>query len=219
MRVGRRDVGERHLHPAGNQVGENHASPLVGCVHELGAGHQLEQLAGQVRHAAVAGGGHGQFARLALGQRDELQHRLHGEILADQHQIGRFTDQAHRSEVLDGIVGKVLEQSRVDRMGAGSAGNQGIAIRGCFGHHGRTDRAAPPRPIFDDHADAQPVRDSPGREPPENVGTSSRRKGNAHSDLLTWIFIRNHGGACAQAASCHEPHDSCAQYAAPLCDT
>src|SRR5262249_34919491 len=48
----------------------------AGDVHQVDAGHRLEQLAGHMGRGAGAGGCHGDLARIVFGVGDELRHGL-----------------------------------------------------------------------------------------------------------------------------------------------
>ena len=70
------DMAEHDLHLPADQVGKRRRRAAIGHVHHVDAGHHLEQLAGDMDAAAVAGRRHVDLARIGLGIGDELGNGL-----------------------------------------------------------------------------------------------------------------------------------------------
>jgi hypothetical protein len=66
----RRHRVEHDRHAAGDQIDHRRTAAAIGHVQEVGPGRGFEQLAGEMRGAAVAGGGEGELARPRLGERE-----------------------------------------------------------------------------------------------------------------------------------------------------
>ena len=72
-------------------------------VNQVDAGHHLEQLAGDMWRAPVAGRRHVDLARIGLGIGDELGNRLGRNGRIDHHDKGRAADARDRRDVADEI--------------------------------------------------------------------------------------------------------------------
>ena len=66
VRQEHRQVEERHLHLLSQQIVDGRCRAAIRHVHDVDLRGQFEQLTGQVRQAADAGGGKIEFARLRL---------------------------------------------------------------------------------------------------------------------------------------------------------
>ena len=97
-------------------------------MHEVGAGHQLEQLAGEVARAANPGRSHVDLAGIALGVGNELGNGLGGNRRMNRQDTGQASDACNRRDVSNEIELKSLIERRIDRRRRRDE-QQGIAIR------------------------------------------------------------------------------------------
>ena len=64
-------IEEHHLHLLAEHVVHRRRRAAIGHVHDVDLGVDLEQFAGEMRHAAGAGRGEIEFAGLRLRERDQ----------------------------------------------------------------------------------------------------------------------------------------------------
>ena len=88
MRRDRVEALEHELHAAGDQVVDRRRAAAIGHVHDLGAGHELEQLAADVAGRAVARRRIGELAGIGLGVRDQVLDRVDSPISATPRAAG-----------------------------------------------------------------------------------------------------------------------------------
>ncbi len=109
-----RDARERHLHLAAHHVGVGGADALIGHVHRVDPGAQLEHLAGKVRRGADAGRREVELAGIRFAIGDELGERLHRQGGAHHQHLGRRADDRNGLQALEEIVRNVRLQARID---------------------------------------------------------------------------------------------------------
>ena len=194
---GRRGQPEMHLHVAAEQRVEHLGVALERHVHQIGAGHGLEHLGGEMRRGAGARRRIVDAARLRLGVGDELlevghrQRRVHHQHQRDRGQLG------DRREILDRVVGRLL-QAGVDRERDGGD-QQGVAVGRGLGHDGGADRAAAARPVVDHGGLAPVVVHALRDQPRDRVGGAAGDERHDQVDLLAGIGLRRAAEISAQA--------------------
>src|SRR5581483_9749506 len=92
-----------HLHLAAEQIDQRGAAAAVADAHKVEAGHELEQLAGDVRHAAVARRCHVDLAGIGLRVGDELGNGFGRHARIDHHDLGYAHDAGNRRNVANEI--------------------------------------------------------------------------------------------------------------------
>ncbi len=115
---------------------------------DLGARHQVEQFAGEMRRLAEARGAEVEFARMGFRILDQFLHRLHrqrGGI--DEQQVGRDAGRSDRNEIIRGIVGQAVIERDVDAH-AVAAHQQRVAVGRRLGHLARADSGRRRRACF-----------------------------------------------------------------------
>ena len=117
MRQQHRNVGEHPLHLVAEQIVHGRRSAAIGNMLRLHARLELEQLGGQVRHAARARGGKVEVLRLAERQQLRDVRRLH--VRRHDQDFGHPHGKADRLQILLHIVGHVGLHARIDRERAG----------------------------------------------------------------------------------------------------
>ena len=127
---------EHDLHLSAEQVGQRGRRAAIGHMHHVDAGHHLEQLAGHMRRAPVAGRRHVDLARVGLGVGDELGNGLGRNRRIHLHDVGHAHDARDRRDVADEIEIELVVERRVDRVAATDQ-EQRVAVRRA--------RARPPR--------------------------------------------------------------------------
>ena len=184
----RRHRAEHGLHFARENRRVGRRVALVGNVHEVDLGGVLQHLHRQVRRGAVAGRGVVQLAGLALRERDELGQvaRLHLRI--DDQQVRRDRHQRDRREIRDRVVRKLRIRAGRDRVGAGRAERQRVAVGRRLGRGVGADRAAGARPVLDDHGLAEPLAQPLRHDAGDDVGRAARREADDELDGLVRII-------------------------------
>src|SRR3546814_14882545 len=95
---------EHDLYAPGCQVADGGYSTFVRYMHDIDAGHGLEQFSAQVMGGADARGGVAELARISLGVGNEFLHRVHRQFCVDRQQYRAGGNQGYRLEIRDGIV-------------------------------------------------------------------------------------------------------------------
>ena len=85
-------------------------------MNHVDAGHDLEQLAGDVLRGPVAGRRHVDLARIGLGVGDELRNRFYWNRWIHQHYEWLANDARDRRDVADEIETEFVVERRVDRV-------------------------------------------------------------------------------------------------------
>ena len=150
LRQGRRQVVEHEENVAAQQVVHGGRRAAVGHMIELHAGPRLEQGRRQVRCGANALRPVGDGAGVGLGLLDQLLHRRHAELRADDQHVGGAADDRDRLE-LGRIVVELLVERLVDRQCRRRRGQQRVAIGGCARERFGAHIAGRPGPVLDHH--------------------------------------------------------------------
>ena len=110
------DVGEHHLHVAGDDVLHRRAAAAVADILDVEAGHGAEQLGVHMMLRADAAGRIVE-SRIGLQVADQVGDRMDRHRgMHDQHE-GRGRDQRDRREVRHRIIGQLLVEADRDRKG------------------------------------------------------------------------------------------------------
>ena len=149
MRADRDRIVEHDIDAAGDHVVQRGRAASVGHMLHLDAGNRLEQFGDQMRRSADAGRGERYLARILLRVGDELRHRIIGCFVIGDEQVRAFSDQMHRQETRQRIVGQVFAQRDVGRHRALRAVDHRVAIRFRSRHLFGADRAATAAAIID----------------------------------------------------------------------
>ena len=200
LRQGGRQVVKHHIHIAAHQVQHGGAGAAVGDVWHEGAGHGLEQLAGQVDGRAVAGRRHAQLGWVCLGVADEVRDVLDAQCVCllgvHDHHIGHLGHQRDGGEVFFRVIGHLGVQRLVDAVGAHGAHQQGVAVGGGFGHQIRANVAARAGAVFDDEGLAKGLGQLRRHGASQDVGGATGCE--RHHDLhrLGWPDPLGQRGGC-----------------------
>ena len=181
---------------ARHEIGEGRGAALVRHMHDVDAGHRLEQFGRQMRRAAEARRAVEELTGLRFGERDEFRHRFRRNIRIDRHQVRHPCDDGDRLDVLDRIVGHVLLNILVDRVGARRADDEGVAVRIGLGDEIGGDVAACARLVLDDELLAVFFRELLRHEAAENVGGAAG--GERHDEFHRMVRPRCGFGRAAQ---------------------
>ena len=115
MRRDRVEALEHQLHASGDQIVDRRRAALVGHVHDVGAGHELEQLAADMAGRAVARRGVRELAGILLRVVDQLLDRLERRVGDDGEQQVAARHQRDRLEVALDVVGQLRHHVARDR--------------------------------------------------------------------------------------------------------
>src|SRR5580704_1495508 len=99
----RRHFGERYLNFPANQPGHRGCRATIGNMSKIGARHQSEIFADDMRWRTVAARAHGDFAWIGLGVRDELGNAPNWKRWIHLHELGHEDDACDRSVVPDKV--------------------------------------------------------------------------------------------------------------------
>ena len=177
LRQRRRQVVEHEEDVAAEQVVHGGRRAAVGHMVELDAGHGLEQGGRQVRGGADALRAVGNAAGIGLGLLDQLLHRRHAELGADDQHVGRAAEDRDRLEP-GRVVVELLVERLVDRQRGRRRGQQRVAVgrsaREGLGAHiaGRSGPVLDDTGCFQTLLSASPtMRGRASAVPPAGLGT------------------------------------------------
>jgi hypothetical protein len=188
---------ENQRHPPAEQVRKD-LLVVVGDVNEIEPRQCDERRAGEMRRGSAAGRAVTEAPRFRLGEPNQLvdaarrQRRMHG------HDQRLAPDARDRRKIGDGIIGKVLVEADVDRVGLARAQHQRVAV-GLRPSGGRgAERAAGSRLVLDDQPLAQRFRELLGELAADEIGAGPSRVRNDEPDRPRRIVLRD-GGHARQA--------------------
>jgi len=141
-----------------------------------------------MRRAAGARRGETVFARVGLDELDQLLDVLGGHRGVDGDHVGRHGDNGDRREVLDGIVGHLGEQARVDKK-ACAHGDQRVAIPRRRSDHARRDIAARARLVHHVELLAETGRQLVGHDAGDGVSRPAGREAHHHLHRLVGVGL------------------------------
>src|SRR5262245_26550142 len=84
-----RQAEERNRNAAADDIGHRHRDAAIRHVLEIDAGHELEQLGGEMIAGAGAAGCKRELTRIFARERNQFLHRLHRHVRVDQQDRGR----------------------------------------------------------------------------------------------------------------------------------
>ena len=200
QRRGRRREAEFDL--AGDRVGERrrHAGVMHGL--QFDRRHVGEEFRRHLHHAADAGGAVVQLARIRSGQRDEILHRAHRQRrIHHQHVADVLCRQRDRDQVLRRVVGHVLEEIRIGRVG-GRLQQERVAVGRALGDEIRAEHAAAPAAIFEDEVGAERRPEFLADDAADHVRPGARAVGHDDADEFGRIVFLRHSGS--RGCACRE---------------
>ena len=164
---------------AGDGVGQSRRIALVGDRRHRDAELVLEQHGVEIRGRAGAGRGIVEPAGLRLGVLDEIGDRLHRQRRVDHQHERHVRHQPDRDEILDRIIGQILEHADVDRHGGRCRHQQRVAVRRRLRRRHGGDDVGAARAVLDHErrlraaarASAPACATSQSVEPPAGNGT------------------------------------------------
>src|SRR5262245_15338587 len=175
MLDGRRYRVEHDLRIARKQAGKGSRRTTIWHVQHVDAGHDLEQLAGEMLRAPDAGRGHVDLALIGPRISDEFGNGLGRNRWNHLHDEGRAGNACDWCDVADEIEFEIAVQCRVPRVYR-SDQEQRIAVgRRTYDRLG-ADIAAGTRPALDDELLAEPLREPLADQASDDVGAAAGRK-------------------------------------------
>jgi hypothetical protein len=128
------------------------------------------------------------LARIGLGVGDELRHGADWQARIDRNEGGKTPDPRHRIEVLDRIVGHVLEEAGRRRMGGvgGDKKRVAVGLRPC--HRARRDDAAAADLVLDHEGLPEHGLKLTAQQPRRRIGHAAGRERHHDRDLAGRIF-------------------------------
>jgi hypothetical protein len=173
---------------------------LVGHVHEVGPGAQLEQLGDQMGEVAVAHGAEIELAGIGLGIGNQLLHGLRREIRRHHQHLVAFGDLGDRREMLGGVVVAEPVDRRPDHQRAGIAEQERIAVGLGASDRLAAERAAGAAAVLDDHGLAENRSEPLRHQPRGGVDRPARRIRHHQLDQPVGILCAATGSAMPTAA-------------------
>ena len=143
------------------------------------------------------------FLRVGLAVADELGNGLELFVRPDGDVVGHVDQLRHRDQVLGDVVGGLLVEVVVQRIGD-AAHQKGLPIGGRTGHVGRAQHAAGAWLVFHDDGLLERLRQLLGHQPGQGVGVATRREGHHQRDRLGRPGLLSPGRCAArtQGSSC-----------------
>ncbi len=131
---------------------------------------------------AGALGGKAQAARLRVGERDEIGHRLRGAIERDREQLRKAPHQRDRPEILDRVVGKCCVKRGIGRVGCRVRLQESVPVRRGLLDHRCGDDPAAARARLDHERLAGVLADLLIDDALERIGACTGREWNDDGD-------------------------------------
>src|SRR5215471_10844527 len=122
------------------------------------------------------------FPRLALRQRDEVLHALHGQAWIDDQRLLDTDETADRDEVLFRVVAQLLEQTGIDDEGRLRTDEERVTIRRRARDVFRCDLIGRTRLVLDDDLLSPSLRELLADSAGDDIGDPSRRGRHHHGD-------------------------------------
>ena len=141
----------------------------------------LEQLHRQMRRSADAARCKIEFARLGLGERDQLLHVVRRQRRMRNHDQRRGAHQRDVGEVLERVVGQFWIEGWIDRMRRDD-GAEGVAIGRGLGDHIGADDGVGARLVLEHDGLAERIGNLLADEAGHQIGVAARRVRHDHSD-------------------------------------
>ncbi len=189
LRQARIEIVEQDLDVAGERGLERRAGAAERNVRHLQPGELQEPGAGEVRALADAGGGVAELVRIGLEEGDQLGDRLDAGLRMRRDDVRDPDHVGDRLELVR-LVGEVLEDAVGDRVRAGIADQDGVAVRLGADHLGRADRAAAAGAVFHDGRLAPGGLQMRGEQPAHDVGRAAGRGRHDEADGFGGLPVR-----------------------------
>jgi N-carbamoyl-D-amino-acid hydrolase len=148
-----RDVGQPEVHPAGSHIEHRRRGALVGHVNDIESGRQLERLDGNLGQCRT--GGVRQLARMLPSVSDEFRQGRNRQISSRRQHQRCAGDAGNRNEVALRVVAQAAVDRRSKGQVAAAAQQQRVAVRLGARNVFDADRSAGPRPVLDNHRNAE----------------------------------------------------------------
>jgi hypothetical protein len=124
----------------------------------------------------------------------DVRHRQRG--MHDQH-IRRITDQRHRREALQHVVGRLRTEVRIDRQHARRREEQRVSVGRRARHHLRADRAAATAAVIDDELRAENFAELLHEVARHHIERAAGRRGDDDADGFGGVILCECGAAGA----------------------
>src|SRR5690606_661376 len=171
-------VVKQKIDLAGYERLQGRGTALVWHMQQLGAHHGAEQFSGQVLGGTDAGRANAQGFLFLLGRRYQVVNGIEGAVAANHQYVGQGAGKDDGFEVLDRVIPDIRIDAHVDGVGADGSANQGVAIRLCSCHRGRTQAASRTRAILHDDGLTQAVANVRAVDAADHVGHAARSEGH-----------------------------------------
>ncbi len=148
-----------------------------------------------------------ELRRRGLGLGDEIGQRLDAGVRTHHQDIGGVDELRDRDEILERVIGQVLEQRRIDR-DRGRGQEQRVAVRRRPRRHAHPGIPCRPGPVVDDDGLAERSTKRGREDAGDDVGRPARRERHDQRDRPLRIGgagghrreDREHGGSAAPAS-------------------
>jgi hypothetical protein len=182
---------------AAHDVDHGRATAPERHVHDIDAGHQLEQLAAEMLETADAGRRILQFTRLLFGERDQFLHRVDRQFRIDRKHVGAAAKTGDRDKGF-GVIVRQFVEPRIDRVRQRDDEKR-IAVRCRLGGDVGADRSASAAAIIDIDLLAQLIAQMTGDQAADHVVAATRRERDDEPYLPVRVFVGGSaGGQCQQ---------------------
>ena len=200
----RAEAGKAHRHRADRHVGHGRRRSAIGNMQDVGAGHAVHQLAGEMLRVADARRGEGELSLVGQRVGDQLRRCPDRRGRRHDHHAGHDAGERHRRQLLLRIVGHpLLIDVLIDGDLAGRRDQQRVTVGGRTGDRLRRDHRRSTRLVFDEHRLAERRLHRVGEQPGDDVDAAAGRIADDEADVL-----RSKGALGAGAASAGEENGS-----------
>ena len=190
------EVGDHDLDLAAEQIGHHHRIAAIGHADDVRAGPLLQRLHDDLRGAVADAVG--QLAGIGLGVVHQRLHRLVRLVRRDRDERREAADPRNRGEILDRVVGHVLEQPVDHRMGRVGGEEQRVAVVAGASDRVGGEQAAGAGAVLDDDRLAERILQGLRDHPRGGVGDRARGERREDRDRPRRIGI---GAECGWAKS------------------
>ena len=185
-----RHIENSHLHLAAQQVAHRGRRAFVGYVQHVDARLGLEQLAGEMRDSARAGGAEVDLAGIRSCVGDQLGETRHRERGIHHHDLGHLDHRGDEREIPARVEGHLGQRVRRHRDRSLVVEPEGVAVGRGLGDHVDAEHAAHPALVLDDDGLAKAGAQALSEASSENIRRTSGRKTHDQAHGLGRVGLR-----------------------------
>ena len=177
-------IGDAERDMAADEIVQDRRHAAIGHQRDLGAGHLVDQLGGEVHPRAVAAMADRELAGVALRHRDDVAQRLALERRRRRQDERRAREPRHRHDVLVRVVGHFLSHGEIGAECARPAEPDGVAVGRGLGDRIDPDHGAGTRLVLDHDRLSQLLLQALLDDARHRIRAAARREADDEADRL-----------------------------------